>query len=89
LIDFLSGVVAMGYAMVGLFFLRLWGKSAARLYLAFAIAFDLLAINQAITTWIHDDERVAYAYALRVIAFTLILIALVDTNRSRAPREVR
>ena len=77
MIDFLSGAVAMGYAMVGLLFLRVWGKTADRLFLVFALAFDLLAVNQAITTWVGADERVAYAYILRVVAFTLILVALV------------
>ena len=84
MIDFLSGAVAMGYAMVGLFFLRIWGRTADRLHLAFALAFDLLAINQAITTWIGDDERVAYGYLLRVIAFSMIIIALLGRSFSRA-----
>ena len=83
MIDFLSGAVAMGYAMVGLFFLRIWGRSADRLHLALALAFDLLAINQAITTWIGDDERVVYAYVLRVIAFTMILMTLFGRSFSR------
>ena len=86
MIDFLSGAVAMGYAMAGLLFLRIWGKTADRLCLAFALAFDLLAINQAITTWIGADERAAYAYALRVVAFTLILVALVQKTFLQAQR---
>jgi hypothetical protein len=87
MIEFLSGAVAMGFAMGALFFLRFWRKTADRLFLAFAIAFFLLALNQ----WLGAaDERVAYTYLLRVLGFILILAAIVDKNlsarRSSLPR---
>jgi hypothetical protein len=41
------------------------------------VAFDLLAINQALFAWLGQaDERVAYTYILRVISFSLVLLAL-------------
>ena len=40
-------------------------------------------MNQALAQWLGAaDERVGYTYLLRVLAFVLILIAVVDKNLS-------
>jgi hypothetical protein len=83
-IEFLSGAVTLGFIVAAVFFLRFWRKTADRLFLAFAIAFFLLALNQALAQWLGAaDERVGYTYLLRVIGFVLILAAIVDKNLSR------
>jgi peptidoglycan/LPS O-acetylase OafA/YrhL len=83
-IEFLSGAVTLGFILAAVFFLRFWRKTADRLFLAFAIAFFLLALNQALAQWLGAaDERVGYTYLLRVIGFVLILAAIVDKNVSR------
>ena len=87
MIEFLSGALTMGFVVGALFFLRFWRKTADRLFLAFAAAFVLLAFNQALATWLGAaDERVGYAYLLRVLGFILILIAIVDKNVSAGRR---
>ena len=48
MIDFLSGAVTIGYVLAALFFVRFWRRTADRLFLAFAIAFGLLALNQGL-----------------------------------------
>jgi len=84
MIDFLSGAVTIGYVLAALFFVRFWRRTADRLFLAFAIAFGLLALNQLLAAWLGAaDERVGYTYLLRVIGFVLILFAIVDKNISR------
>jgi peptidoglycan/LPS O-acetylase OafA/YrhL len=81
MIEYLSGAVTFGFLVAVLFFLRFWRKTADRLFLAFAIAFGLLALNQALAQWLGAaDERVAYTYLLRVLGFILILGAIVDKN---------
>ena len=92
MIEFLSGAVTIGFVVAAMFFLRFWRRTADRLFLAFAAAFVLLAFNQALALWLGAaDERVGYAYLLRVLGFILILSAIVDKNvasagrRSRAP----
>jgi peptidoglycan/LPS O-acetylase OafA/YrhL len=83
MIAFLSGAVTMGFLVACLFFLRFWRRTSDRFFLAFALAFLLLAINQALAQWMGAaDERVGYTYLLRVIAFVLILIAIADKNLS-------
>jgi hypothetical protein len=83
MIAYLAGAVTLGYFIAGVFFLRFWRKTWDRLFLAFAVAFALLAVNQAIATFLEaGDERTVYAYALRVLGFLLILWAIVDKNLS-------
>ncbi|HEY5897158.1 MAG TPA: DUF5985 family protein [Burkholderiales bacterium] len=83
MIEYLSGAVTLGFVIGALFFLRFWRKTADRLFLAFAVAFGLLALNQALAQWLGAaDERVGYTYLLRVLGFVLILVAIVDKNIS-------
>jgi peptidoglycan/LPS O-acetylase OafA/YrhL len=81
MIEYLSGAVTFGYLVAALFFLRFWRRTSDRLFFAFAIAFVLLALNQALAQWIGAaDERVGYTYLLRVLGFFLILGAIIDKN---------
>lgn len=83
MIDFLAGAVTMGYAVASVFFLRFWRKTADRLFLAFAAAFVLLALNQVLAAVLEfGDERTPYVYSLRVLGFLLILWAIIDKNLS-------
>jgi hypothetical protein len=83
-IEYLAGAVTLGYAISALFFLRFWRRTSERLFLAFAIAFALFALNQAAAQWIGAaDERVGYTYVLRVVGFLFILAAIVDKNVRR------
>jgi peptidoglycan/LPS O-acetylase OafA/YrhL len=87
LVAYLGGAVTVGYLVASVFFLRFWRKTADRLFLAFAIAFALLAINQGLASFLDAGaEEVVYAYALRVVGFLLILAAIVDKNVSAGRR---
>jgi uncharacterized protein DUF5985 len=78
---YLGGAVTVGYIVAAMFFLRFWRRTVDRLFLAFAVAFALLALSQCITTFLEaGDERSVYAYGLRVLGFILILAAVVDKN---------
>ena len=84
MIEFMSGAVTMGFLVAAGFFARFWRQTADRLFLAFAAAFVLMALNQALAQWIGAaDERVGYTYLLRVLGFVLILAAIVDKNLRR------
>jgi hypothetical protein len=81
LLDFLAGAVTLGYLASSAFFLRFWRRTHERLFLAFALAFSFLALNQVVSAFLEaNDERTLYAYGLRVIGFILILAAIVDKN---------
>jgi hypothetical protein len=84
MIGFLAGAVSMGFLVAALFFARFWRTTGDRFFLAFAVAFVLLAVNQALAQWLGAaDERVSYTYLVRVLAFVIILAAIVDKNLSR------
>ena len=81
MIEFLGGALTAGYALSALFFLRFWRRTRDRLFLAFAAAFGLFAVNQAIVHLLYVvSEPASLAYALRVVGFVLILGAILDKN---------
>jgi membrane-associated PAP2 superfamily phosphatase len=85
LYDFLSGAVSLGFLVCALFFLRFWRRTRDGLFMAFALAFSLLGLGQAILALanIPTEER-GSIYLIRLAAFALILIAIVRKNRSAA-----
>ena len=81
MIDFLAGALTLAYLVAAAHFIRFWRRTTDRLFLAFAAAFVLLALNQIVVFAVGvGDERYNYAYLLRVLGFALILIAVVDKN---------
>jgi peptidoglycan/LPS O-acetylase OafA/YrhL len=87
MIEFLSGAITLGFLVAAAFFARFWRRTHDRLFIAFAVAFVLLALNQALAFSLGDaDERVGYTYLLRILGFLLILAAIVDKNLTRRRR---
>lgn len=82
--DFFSGMIAMGFAVCAVFFLRFWRRTRDSLFLVFSIAFLLLALNQALTTLLGLPlEERSWLYLLRLAAFLIIIIAIVRKNIGR------
>jgi uncharacterized protein DUF5985 len=78
-----SGAIAMGYAVAGLFFLRFWRETHDRLFLTFSVAFWLLGAQRLALVFTRDMmEDHTGLYLVRLFAFLLILWAIVDKNRS-------
>lgn len=85
MLEYASGAITMGYLVAGLFFLRFWFRTRDGLFAAFAAAFWLLALNQAVTTLSGvPREELSWVYLLRVAAFTLIIVAVVRKNVRRS-----
>ena len=81
MIEFFSGAVTLGFLVAAGFFLRFWRQTADRLFLAFALAFALFALNQGLASWLTVRiEPASLIYGLRVLGFVLILGAIVDKN---------
>lgn len=82
LFHFLSGAITMGFAVAGLFFLRFWKRTSDILFVAFALAFWLLGLVQALLTLTDFpvEERSLF-YLVRLAAFVLILGAIWYKNR--------
>lgn len=87
LIAFVSGAIAMGYVVAGAFFLRFWARTRDALFLAFAGAFWLMALNQALPVLLDiASEDQSGVYLLRLGAFILIIVAVLGKNLGGRPR---
>ena len=85
IIPYVSGAITMGQLIAGLFFLKFWARTRDRLFLTFAAAFWLLALNQGIIALAGiPREEQSWVYVLRLAAFLLIIMAIVSKNFSRA-----
>ena len=85
LIPFLQTVSATAALASGLFFFRFWRESQDRLFAFFGAAFWVLALSWALLALVNpsDDAR-PYIYAIRLVAFLLMIAGMVDKSRSRA-----
>jgi hypothetical protein len=78
---FLGGALTAGYVLLGIFFLKFWSRTRDILFVMFASAFWLLAANQiAISAFTGYDVDVGWTYMLRLVAFVLIILAIVRKN---------
>jgi hypothetical protein len=79
---FVSGLITMGYLISGLFFIRFWARTRDPLFAAFAAAFWLLAVNQALLALsnLPVEER-SWMYLLRLCAFVIIILGIAMKNR--------
>jgi len=83
LIGFAGGALSLGFLVVSLNFLNFWRRTRDGLFLAFAAAFALLALNQALAALLQvPDENRAGIYLLRLVAFALIIWAVLQKNLS-------
>jgi hypothetical protein len=86
-VTFLSGMTTMGFAIAGVFFLRFWRRTSDSLFLAFAAAFWLLAVNQALVGLFEAPrEDKVWIYLIRLAAFLLIIFAVAAKNLGRSRR---
>lgn len=81
LAPFVSGMIAMVFLVCAAFFARSWTKTRDDLFLAFALAFLLLAVSQALTTLMGNlyEER-SWIFVVRLAAFLLLAGAILKKN---------
>lgn len=83
MIQVLSGVIIAGNLVAALLFLRLWRDTRDRLFVSFAVAFALFALQRlllALTTETVEDA--APLYVVRLLGFLVLIWAIVDKNRA-------
>ncbi len=80
-LGFTAGLITMGYLVGATFFLKFWSRTHDGLFLAFAAAFILLALNQGLAILLDlGREELGWVYLLRIAAFLLIIVAIVRKN---------
>ena len=86
-LQFLYGGLAMMCAAIGVFLLNYWrhGQPRDRFFLWFMAAFWSLGASWSVHLLLATpSESGPHVYVLRVIAFLLIVIAIIDKNRRSA-----
>ena len=84
MVEMLIGAVSLAAMLVGLFFLRFWHATRDRFFLMFAIAFWIEGAHRLfVYQWAGTDEASPLHYLVRLVAYGLILAAIIDKNRKR------
>ena len=82
--EFLLGGIAVGSFLAGLYFFRFWLQSRDRFFIFFALSFWIEAANRctmlALGTF---NEDAPVHYLVRLVAYGLIIAAIVHKNRAR------
>ncbi|MEP9359603.1 DUF5985 family protein [Sphingomonas sp. KR3-1] len=83
ILAFVSGATTMGFFVAALFFLRFWRNTEEELFLLFALAFGLLGFGHILLSigGVPAEER-SWLYLIRLVAYLLILFAIVRKNLS-------
>ena len=80
--QFFAGAASASLLIIALFFIRFWRKTHDRLFLFFAGAFAILMLERIIRAAMSvETEWAPYVYTVRLAAFVLIIVAVVDKNR--------
>jgi uncharacterized membrane protein len=80
--SFLSGAIMMGCFVAATFFWRSWLRTTDRLFIWFALSFLILGVDRLAIVFTDAVETTTpWVYLMRVLAFALIAIAIIDKNR--------
>ncbi|EYF03357.1 DUF5985 family protein [Chondromyces apiculatus] len=82
--EYIAGASTLGYAVVAMFFLRFWRQTSDRLFAIFSASFWLLCIGRITVHAVRvADDHLHYLYLFRLLAYVLILYAIIDKNRAK------
>jgi hypothetical protein len=80
--QYLAGAATISLLVIALFFIRFWKKTHDRLFLFFASAFLVLMLERIVRAlMLVETEWAPYVYTVRLFAFVLIIVGVVDKNR--------
>jgi uncharacterized membrane protein HdeD (DUF308 family) len=83
--NFLYGAISMAAAIAALFFLRFYRRTGDRFCLYFFASFALESTSRLLAVLLQwGDQNSEWFYVLRVGAYGLILIAILDKNLPRS-----
>ena len=86
----LAGASVLAAAAIALFFLRFWPQTRDRLFLIFALAFGVFAVNRILLTALDDEsEAKTLVYLARALTFALIALAIADKNWPQLTERLR
>lgn len=82
--EMLAGAIAALSLVAGFVFLRFWRSTHDRFFLFFAASFLIEGLNRIILGITGElNENLPVYYIVRLVAYGLILYAVIDKNRVR------
>lgn len=82
--DMLTGAIAMASAVIAMFFLRFWRNTGDRFFLWFALSFGIEGAHRVYAALsFQDSEDSPLHYLIRLLAYGLILWAILEKNLPR------
>jgi hypothetical protein len=86
MVSFLWGATAATSLVAALFFLRFWKDTRERLFVVLSAAFGVFSLNYLLLAYFVPTHETRHLfYLVRLLAFGLILVGILDKNlRPRA-----
>jgi hypothetical protein len=79
---FLWGALAAACVVAALVFMRFWRLSRDRFFVFFGAAFAVFGVHwTALAAMDASSDHYSYVYVIRLVAFLLILVGILDKNR--------
>lgn len=91
-VSFFSGIAAASFLMAGVYFLKFWRASRDPFFFRFAMACWLITLERFVLIKLQEGqlsiraplaESHSWVYIIRLLAFALILLAIIDRNRKK------
>lgn len=82
--EVLQGGIAVASLVAGLFFFRFWRSTRDTFFLFFALSFLIEAGNRVALALLVASELEPVFYLVRVLAYGLIVVAILQKNRKRS-----
>ena len=86
MINFMIGAIAMASSIAGLVFLRFFQRTRERIFLFFAASFWLDSAGRVFEVIGLSDNSGSIVYLIRLIAYGLIIVGILDKNLPRRMR---
>jgi zinc transporter ZupT len=87
MMEMLYGAISMASLTIALFFLRFWRSTGDRFFLYFALSFFIEGLHRVYSAVLNEaGEDSPTHYLIRVLAYGLILWAIVEKNLPRKDR---
>jgi hypothetical protein len=81
LVAMLTSAVATTFLIAALFFFRFWLRTRDVFFCLFSAAFAIYGANQFAMGWASKSEHEPFFYLPRLLAFGLIILAVILKNR--------
>jgi hypothetical protein len=86
--EMMIGGIAAASFVAGLFFFRFWRTTRDRFFLLFALSFWIEGVNRVMLyEGVGLNEEAPVYYLIRLLAYGLILAAIIHKNRAPRRRE--